>query len=395
MGPHWHRTRHTPGAPDGRSFLTRKSSGQDPILRHFQVKTGRKGTLRSGLRKQEEGPEMNETPKETIATSGTEEKTRTDPRTAHKQEDIGATTTANDSEIPVYPMTVTHQSDTPMPHINENLPPKQKEQLEHLIQTSLDVFSKSPDRTQLIQHQIRTIGDKVARQHLIESRKLHANADFLWGVNVTGQHWRQTHRTPGAPDVRSFLTRKASRTGPNPEALPGEDGQSRKGTLRSGPGKQEEEPETNGTPKEMTATSGTEEKTSMDPRTAHEQEDIGAISRHLKEERTRRQYSKTPAMLWEDGGLHSKPGHSKNTTVTGRQRRALLGKTNGIESNKLPLRLDTEGGEVCRMVLRNKRTGDLSIGEEVTLHSLARKLREALEQTPKPAKHQGGQQDRI
>ncbi|KAJ1201958.1 hypothetical protein NDU88_005762 [Pleurodeles waltl] len=178
-GRHWRQTRHTPGTPDVRRFLTRKSSGQEPILRNFRVKTERKGTLRSYPGKQEEEPETNGTLKETTATSGTEEKTRTDQRTAHEQEDIG--------------------------------PP--------------------------------------------------------------GRHWRQTRHTPGTPDVRRFLTRKSS--GQEPILRNFRVKTERKGTLRSYPGKQEEEPEMNGTLKETTATSGTEEKTRTDQRTAHEQEDIG------------------------------------------------------------------------------------------------------------------------
>ncbi|KAJ1152574.1 hypothetical protein NDU88_005349 [Pleurodeles waltl] len=87
-GPTLASDRHTPGAPDVWSFLTRKSLGRDPILRNFWVKMGRKGTRCSDREKQEEEPEKNETPKETKATSGMEEKMRTDPQTG-EQEDIG------------------------------------------------------------------------------------------------------------------------------------------------------------------------------------------------------------------------------------------------------------------------------------------------------------------
>ncbi|KAJ1217683.1 hypothetical protein NDU88_005275 [Pleurodeles waltl] len=95
----------------------------------------------------------------------------------------------------------------------------------------------------------------------------------------------------------------------------------RKGTLRSDPGKQVEKPGKNGTPKERTATSGTEEKTRMDPQTAQEQEDIGATSRHLKEGRTRRQYFTTTAMLWEECGLRRCVGRGKQDQRGGREAR--------------------------------------------------------------------------
>ncbi|KAJ1188225.1 hypothetical protein NDU88_004988 [Pleurodeles waltl] len=115
---------------------------------------------------------------------------------------------------------------------------------------------------------------------------------------VTGRHWRRTRHTPGAPEVQSFLTQKSLRQEPILRNFRVKMG--RKGALPSDPGKQEEEPETKGMPKETTET----EETRADQRTAPKQEDIGATSGHLKEGRTRRQYSKIPAMLWEERGLH-------------------------------------------------------------------------------------------
>ncbi|KAJ1199413.1 hypothetical protein NDU88_003249 [Pleurodeles waltl] len=88
-GQHYRRTRHTPGAPAVQSFLTRKSSGQEPILRNFQMMTGRKGTLRSDPGKQEQELEKNRTSKEKKTTSGAEKETVMDPRTVQEQEGSG------------------------------------------------------------------------------------------------------------------------------------------------------------------------------------------------------------------------------------------------------------------------------------------------------------------
>ncbi|KAJ1100038.1 hypothetical protein NDU88_005127 [Pleurodeles waltl] len=129
-------------------------------------------------------------------------------------------------------------------------------------------------------------------------------------VFVTGRHWRRTRHTPGASDVRSSLTRKSSGQEPILGNFWVKTG--RKGTLPSDPGKKkEEEPETTGTPKETTAPLRTEKKTWMDLQTAHKQEDIEATSRHLKKGRTGRQYSKTPATLWEERVLHRCVGRVK------------------------------------------------------------------------------------
>ncbi|KAJ1213685.1 hypothetical protein NDU88_001317 [Pleurodeles waltl] len=92
-------------------------------------------------------------------------------------------------------------------------------------------------------------------------------------------------------------------TGPNPEELPGEDGQKRDSALRPGRAGGGTRDDQNAEGDDSTI--GTEEKTRKHPRTAHEQEDTEATNRHLKEGRTRRQCSKTPATLWEERGLHS------------------------------------------------------------------------------------------
>ncbi|KAJ1135535.1 hypothetical protein NDU88_001974 [Pleurodeles waltl] len=182
------------------------------------------------------------------ATSGTEEKARTDLRTAHEQEDIGTTSR----------------------HLKEGRTRRQ--------------YSKTP----------ATLGEERG----LHRPTLATDPPYPWGTGCA--------ELPD-PDVLG--------TGTNPEGLPGT---GRKGTLRSDRGEQEEEPETNGTPKEMTATSETEEKARTDLRTAHEQEDIGTTSRHLKEGRTRRQYSKTPATLGEERGLHRCVGRVKQDQMGGR-----------------------------------------------------------------------------
>ncbi|KAJ1118633.1 hypothetical protein NDU88_006822 [Pleurodeles waltl] len=56
--------------------------GPEPILRNFWVTAGRKGTLRSDPREQEEEPEKNATMREKNATSGAEKEAVTDPWTA-------------------------------------------------------------------------------------------------------------------------------------------------------------------------------------------------------------------------------------------------------------------------------------------------------------------------
>ncbi|KAJ1145194.1 hypothetical protein NDU88_011485 [Pleurodeles waltl] len=65
--------------------------GQEPILRNFRVTAGRKGTLWSDLREQEEEPEKNLTTREQKTTSGAEKEAVTDLQTARELEDIGTT----------------------------------------------------------------------------------------------------------------------------------------------------------------------------------------------------------------------------------------------------------------------------------------------------------------
>ncbi|KAJ1147079.1 hypothetical protein NDU88_013326 [Pleurodeles waltl] len=73
-------------------------------------------------------------------------------------------TTEGDLEIPLYDLQYSGQGEHPMPQIINSLNPEQQKQLEHLVHSNLDVFSKIPSRTSLIQHPIRTIGNKVVRQ---------------------------------------------------------------------------------------------------------------------------------------------------------------------------------------------------------------------------------------
>ncbi|KAJ1085326.1 hypothetical protein NDU88_005459 [Pleurodeles waltl] len=73
-------------------------------------------------------------------------------------------TTGSEGSIPVYPTEVSTETEIIMPQINDTLLVEQKTQLRDLVQGSLDVFSKKPGRTHMIQHHIRTIGDRVARQ---------------------------------------------------------------------------------------------------------------------------------------------------------------------------------------------------------------------------------------
>ncbi|KAJ1142775.1 hypothetical protein NDU88_009088 [Pleurodeles waltl] len=72
-------------------FLTRKSSGQEPIMRNFRVTGGRKGTLRSDLAGQEEEPEKNATTRAKNVTSGADKEAVKELRTTRKQEDIVTT----------------------------------------------------------------------------------------------------------------------------------------------------------------------------------------------------------------------------------------------------------------------------------------------------------------
>ncbi|KAJ1190820.1 hypothetical protein NDU88_000139, partial [Pleurodeles waltl] len=65
--------------------------GQEPILRYFWVTRGRKGTLRSDPRKQEEEPEKNAMMREPKTTSGAGKEVVTDSQTEREQEDIGTT----------------------------------------------------------------------------------------------------------------------------------------------------------------------------------------------------------------------------------------------------------------------------------------------------------------
>ncbi|KAJ1099713.1 hypothetical protein NDU88_004812 [Pleurodeles waltl] len=55
--------------------------------------------------------------------------------------------------------------------------------------------------------------------------------------------------------------------------------------------------------REKKMTSGAEKEAVTDPQTAREQEDIGTTSGNPREVKTRRQYPKTLAMLWEERGL--------------------------------------------------------------------------------------------
>ncbi|KAJ1204572.1 hypothetical protein NDU88_000018 [Pleurodeles waltl] len=89
-GRHYHRTRDTPGAPAVQSFLTRKSSGQEPILRNpGDGRKKRDSSLRPGEAGGGAGEERNDEGEE--HTSGAEKEAVTDPRTAREQEDIGTT----------------------------------------------------------------------------------------------------------------------------------------------------------------------------------------------------------------------------------------------------------------------------------------------------------------
>ncbi|KAJ1191058.1 hypothetical protein NDU88_000375 [Pleurodeles waltl] len=124
----------------------------------------------------------------------------------------------------------------------------------------------------------------------IPSLRYITSEDMEWVPHCDGPTLSSDPPYPGAPAVQSFLRNFWVTTG-------------RKGTLRSDLGKQEEEPEKNGTLREKKTASGAEKETVTDPRTAREQEDIGTTSSHPREGRTRRQYPKTPATLWEERGL--------------------------------------------------------------------------------------------
>ncbi|KAJ1114407.1 hypothetical protein NDU88_002645 [Pleurodeles waltl] len=123
---------------------------------------------------------------------------------------------------------------------------------------------------------------------------------FLGGVNVIGRRYHRTSHAPGAPAVQSVLTRKSS--GQEPILRNCRVTRGRKGTLRSDPRQQEEEPEKNAT-REQKTTSGAEKEAVTDPQTEQEQEEIETTSGSPREGRTWRQYPKTPTTLWEERGL--------------------------------------------------------------------------------------------
>ncbi|KAJ1118703.1 hypothetical protein NDU88_006891 [Pleurodeles waltl] len=69
-----------------------------------------------------------------------------------------------EEDIPLHPLPTNPQAPSPTPHVNTALSESKLNQLNTLVKDNLDVFSKIPGRTSLVQHSIRTNVNTVSQQ---------------------------------------------------------------------------------------------------------------------------------------------------------------------------------------------------------------------------------------